>query len=296
MPGLPVSRTFLAALPPNQRGGWEMTALEHQLETTIEQAREAWPTVDHPAVPFVQFLAEKLSRLSTVASRSPLSALSSTDLYLTCACAAGNDRAICSFLAVFSPIIDASLRQLNVERATADDVKAELLAGLLVAEPDRPPRVRNFSGTGRLKAWLRTIAVRSGMRTLRGRPRRNQLDDHLLRSIPAPCGDPEIEHFRLVYAPQFQDAMFSEFAQLSARQRNLLRQFYVDGLSLDELAALYRVHRATSARWLATARQSLFERTRSHLSGRLKLTRSEVESVIRLAISHPCVGFRSWPD
>ena len=39
------------------------------------------------------------------------------------------------------------------------------------------------------------------------------------------------------------------FAALESRERNLLRYALGDGLSVDAIGTLYRVHRATAARW-----------------------------------------------
>ena len=56
----------------------------------------------------------------------------------------------------------------------------------------------------------------------------------------------------------------------------------LDGLSIDQLAAFYRVHRATTARWIEAARQAVLDGTRKELIRRLQLSRSELDSVMRL--------------
>ncbi|MFC1610733.1 transcriptional regulator, partial [Myxococcota bacterium] len=74
-------------------------------------------------------------------------------------------------------------------------------------------------------------------------------------------------------------------ASLSAKDRNLLRQSLLDGLSIDQLGAIYRVHRATAARWLAGARERVLKETLSALRQRLKIDEAEFKSLINLVRS-----------
>ena len=57
---------------------------------------------------------------------------------------------------------------------------------------------------------------------------------------------------------------------------------YLEGASIDALGALYKVHRATAARWLGRAREQLLSNTRGALSEQLGLADDELSSVMRL--------------
>jgi RNA polymerase sigma-70 factor (ECF subfamily) len=81
---------------------------------------------------------------------------------------------------------------------------------------------------------------------------------------------------RRIYREAFEAAL----ATLTARDRNLLRQQYVYGTTIDELAALYRVHRATAARWVARVREVVLRRTRRHIGEALHLAGAELDSVM----------------
>ncbi|MGE3669169.1 MAG: transcriptional regulator, partial [Polyangiaceae bacterium] len=65
-------------------------------------------------------------------------------------------------------------------------------------------------------------------------------------------------------------------------QRNVLRAYYGQGSSIDVIAAGRGVHRATAARRVGQAREQLLSDTRRLLIAELKLSRSELESVMRL--------------
>ena len=60
---------------------------------------------------------------------------------------------------------------------------------------------------------------------------------------------------------------------------------HIDELSIDKLGALYRVHRATAARWVASARRALVDATRDQMITRLGVDSVELDSIIRLVRS-----------
>jgi RNA polymerase sigma-70 factor (ECF subfamily) len=65
-------------------------------------------------------------------------------------------------------------------------------------------------------------------------------------------------------------ACFSEaLAGLSMHDRDLLRRHHLDGLTLDQVATLHDVHRATAARWLAQVRERVVAATRAALEREL---------------------------
>ena len=84
------------------------------------------------------------------------------------------------------------------------------------------------------------------------------------------------------YRGEFSAAFRRAIAKLELRERNLLRQHYLDELSLEDVASLYRVHRATAARWLSSARSGLLALTRQELAAALGLPAHEVDSLMRL--------------
>ena len=120
--------------------------------------------------------------------------------------------------------------------------------------------------------------------------RRATSDD--LDALPAAVGDPEIDLLRARYAKAFQAALRTALETLPVRDRNVLRFSYLDGLSIDEIAAFYRVHRATAARWVARARTALIDETRRLVVERLTVGESELESLMRDLASQLEVSIR----
>lgn len=240
-----------------------------ELAALLAAARGAWPELAVGDREFADYLA----------ARPAADPAHAADLYLACGCARGDPAAIAAFLRELAPHIEAALLGLGADPAQADEVRAQLVAALLVGER---PGIAGYGGRGQLRSWVRSIAVRTGMRQLgRARAAAGAGDDRLAALVDE-ADDPEIEHLKARYGAAFRAAFAEAMAGLTARQRNLLRQHYLDELTVDQLGALYRVHRATAARWVAGAREALFDDTRRRMIDALGLAPADYESLVRL--------------
>ena len=83
---------------------------------------------------------------------------------------------------------------------------------------------------------------------------------------------------RQPFAKVFAEALDA----LSARERNVLRLYLIDGVSAEVIGKMYRVHRATVARWITRARQTVQRETRRRLHAAVKLDGTSFESVVGL--------------
>jgi RNA polymerase sigma-70 factor (ECF subfamily) len=61
-----------------------------------------------------------------------------------------------------------------------------------------------------------------------------------------------------------------------------LRQYFIDGLGLERLAPLYRVHHATVARWIGKARERIQHATKAEMMRRLQLRGADVSAIVRM--------------
>jgi RNA polymerase sigma-70 factor (ECF subfamily) len=84
------------------------------------------------------------------------------------------------------------------------------------------------------------------------------------------------------YSEQFKAAFSEALKGLGPREQTLLRYHHVDNLNIDEIGAIYRIHRVTAFRWLEKAKEQLVRNTLEILRGRLKLPASELDSVLRM--------------
>lgn len=163
-----------------------------------------------------------------------------------------------------------------------DEVHQRLRQKLLVAESDEPPDITKYAGRGRLSGWVRVTAIRLALKLLREQKRDTPTSDKLMQAI-TPCDDdPELVYFKHLYRREFKAAFVEAMASLSSRERNLLRHQLIDGLSIDQIGALYQVHRSTAARWLARIRQGLALSIRRLMIEQLGIPKGEYESILRL--------------
>jgi RNA polymerase sigma-70 factor, ECF subfamily len=231
----------------------------------------AWPTVELPPDAFAAYLATR----DGTAARAP-------DLYIACACARGDAAAIQRFEEAYFDEVRAIVTRLAGDPALADEALQQLRAKLFVADA-RERGIANYAGRGDLRGWFKVAATRVTLTLLR--TRRKAEDMSALGNVAAPEPDPELAVMRERYAADANDAIREAFGELEPRERNLLRQYYTDGLGIDALGKLYGVHRATAARWLDHARTKLEKRVRAVLVKRLGVTTATADSILALVRS-----------
>ena len=208
----------------------------------------------------------------------------STDLYLACAAGRGDPAALSIIMTTVLPRVAASLRRVGLSQTEADEVCRIVFSNLVTAAPDRAPGILSYRGRGKLDSWIRISALRMARRMYQRR-REVALPDDLLADLGPTDGNPELEYFKRMYAVEVKEAFRSAFDSLSHRGRTLLRLHVLGGLSPDQLAAVYHVHRTTIARQIARARDDVVERVRERLRSRLSISETDLESILRLVRS-----------
>jgi RNA polymerase sigma-70 factor (ECF subfamily) len=276
----PMLAAFLAAAVASTRPGDDaLLTLGERLESSLRAAREAWPDVALSPEAFASCLGTHVGDEGSLLEA--LDALRAPDLYLACACARGDERALRAFESSYFREIDAALGRIRT-RATLDEAKQLVRDRLFVGADGAPPRIAQYSGRGDLRNWFRVAVVRMLLNVATRAPKERPLDDGALEAIPAASPDPELDLLRRRYRREFKEAFDESVAALGERERVLLRYAFCDALTVEEIGALYGVHRATAARWVQKARTELFERVQTALRTRLRLTTTEIESVVRL--------------
>jgi RNA polymerase sigma-70 factor (ECF subfamily) len=258
--------------------------LEKVLEWACEQGKSAWPELVISAEAFVAYLAARITpregwsgepELLTV-----LGKLRFADLYLACACARGDDRAIALFEVRYLGEVARALR--SATPTVIDETKQVLRRRFFVSEDGEPPRIAEYTGRGELKAWVRAAAVRAAWRVGRMPKGQTEVESHVFRAVAAVGDDLELDYLKRRYLTDFEDALREAFLALEVRDRNVSRYYYGKGLSIDAIGALYKVHRSTVARWLNRITAALVEATRKRMMTKLGANRAEVSSLVRM--------------
>jgi len=253
----------------------------------LAEARRAWPELELADASYARALGDKLADRAGEPAERVLRTMPAADLFLATACAAGDAAAIALFRAQLAPALRQALGKLAIPAAAIDETEQRVWIMLLVGDT---AQIRQYSGRGRLRSWVRSIAVRTARR-LAGAAHA-QGGERELSELPAAVRDPELELLRARYGAQVKAALAHAMAELTPRQRNVLRQYHLDGLTIDRLAALYQINRATAARWVAGARLALVAAMRARLVAELAIDTREVDSIIRMVRSELSISVR----
>ncbi len=237
---------------------------------------EAWPDFVVDAAEFGRTLLAAWRRTDRSV---PAHKLAVTDLYLALACLKHDPSAL--------QVLDRRLRDVALLlRSQANESQLEEAIQrsrerLLISAHGKAPKLALYNGRGPLSAFVR-IVVLNVLRNLISTegPQRNhrepgERDGHIASSL-----DVERRFGAIDQQVKFKEAFRAAVRALPLRDRTLLRLSVLEGLSIDELAPLYKVSRATVARWLSSARDALALTTKEHLQEYLKLDEVEAQRLL----------------
>lgn len=279
-------RPFLDAAPAHVRPALAaIPDLDRRLWTLVAEGRAAWPELNVDAALVVAFIAR---RATSDLAEAALEGLRPADLYLACACAKQLPQALAAFDRDYMREVDIALARMRIGPPRVSDVKQLVRQRLFVGggtagAPTSPGKIAEYGGRGDLRRWVRSVAVRTCLNDLRKGKREILVDDdQLIAQHAIAADDPEVEYMKRTYASEFKAAFSEALGKLGAREQTLLRYHHVDGLNIDEIGAIYRVHRVTAFRWLEKAKDLLVRSTLDTLRARLKLPADELDSVLRM--------------
>jgi len=278
MSGFPHAEAFWAALGPTRLQN--RPAIEARLEAQLAAARDRWPAVEIDGEAFAAHWAERLAR--TPDPEAAVEQLHVADLYLAFGCASGEVNALRAF-AVQLAAAGAAVRGVDASPAFVDEVLQRLQTRVLVAEAGATPRILEYAGRGSLENWLRAGALRLALNARRDARRGpDPLPEVSQFEAAAPTGDLQFELMRGRYGADFGRALRQAFGELESQERNVLRLHFLEGLSLNQIGAMYQVNKSTISRRMARARETLLGRTRERLEEQLSIQPSELDSLLEL--------------
>jgi RNA polymerase sigma-70 factor (ECF subfamily) len=259
--------------------------LAERLLAFTDAAASQWPQFRLAPERFVAHVASVLP--STDEPLRDLAALQSRDLYLAAACGERIEHAIRVFEEHYGIEIDTALARFRGAVA-AEDFRQMMRDKLFVGTREQAAGILQYAGRGDLRYWVRMTVVRALTDQMRRREVRKcvvSVQDDTIDALLAPTVDTELEYLKGMYRAEFRAALDDTLAELEPRDRNLLRYSVAEQLSIDQIGAIYSVHRSTAARWLARARERLIGGVTDRLRSRLKVEPAELQSILRLISS-----------
>jgi RNA polymerase sigma-70 factor (ECF subfamily) len=245
--------------------------MEAALAAAMERGRTLWPAIDLPPERLAAHVQAQEIGERAVWGRG-------ADLYLVAACAQGDPAAIAAFEKDYLTNVPAYVSRLQVSEEMLEELCQTLRVKLLA---DRPPRIVGYKGTGPLGAWVRVTTVRLALDLLSTTNRfRERTDADAMAAQLSEEALPEAELARARCRPLVEAAVKEAILALPDRDRAILRFHYVEGLNVDAIGTIYRVHRSSVARWLAEIRERLFHAVEEKLTLEMRIGASEFRSLV----------------
>lgn len=265
----------------------DVGVVETALDEALGTARAAHPNVALGDEAAVRHFGARIDASRPLAEA--FAQLRAQDLFLACACAAGDRQALATFEAEAMHGGDGTLARRRFDDEVVEEAKQNIRERMLVG--GGAPRILDFDGRGELRAWMGVAIVREAI-YLAKKAQKDAPVDFDFVAIAEAGDDPEVAYFKKRYRAEYKESFQAALAELGARERALLRQQYILGMSVDAIGAVYQVHRATAARWVQAAREELLSKARLELGRRVGLARPEIEAIVRLIESQLEVSLR----
>jgi len=256
--------------------------------------------------------------------------LRNLDLYLSLACAHGNEQAWWLFDRQYRSFIERIARHLARNGMDADEVIESVyieLFGTRIVGEERQSKFRTYTGRGTLRGWLRTIIWHTVVDLYRRKRDEIGLEDwsaaHETEERPTRRAKSEASEelmmthvMRERYRSFAIAALDQSLATLDEHETLLLLYYHVEGLKLREIARLVeepaspirrwfqqqskrlansprsRVHESTVMRWLEKVYRKVSDCFRAELAAKHGLNTEEIDICVAIATEDLGQGVR----
>lgn len=245
------------------------------LVALVGRAERAHPGLEIPTESWVEFFAQHLQQGDVAVQFVDLHA---EDVHLILACRAGVTQALAQLDRRLRAVAPQALAGIRLGALTSDELLQQVRTKLVVGA-DGKGKLDGYAGRGPLEGWLRVVIARGALSIVRAHPKQTStLDESKLMLLAT--DDPQLTLLRESATPKLERALRDALAALPSEARVLLRLQVFEGLTIDDLAALYKAHRATMARRLARIRNQLIEDVRARARDLLGVGETEFQSLM----------------
>lgn len=255
-----------------------LSPLREALEAGLLDARAAYPALAITEEALGRFLADRLTVEGDLAAA--VAALRFRDLYLACACAAGDGHAARAFERAVMPAVRKALARVDPDPVFMDEISETVRVKLLVGAPNELPKIASYLGGGPLTSYAQVVALREAQSEKRRKRPETPIPQDELLDVRFAGGGPELARLEREVRGPFRAAFADALMELSPRDRNVLRLYLVDDVASETIARMYKVHRGTVARWVTAARERVLSGTRKRLMKELRLGDASVDSLV----------------
>jgi RNA polymerase sigma-70 factor (ECF subfamily) len=248
----------------------------------VARARAEHPGVELDDEAFGRWVGQRIAPGTDVDTE--LARRHAGDLWLACACAAGDRGALSGCMALLRPDLERAVARARAGTIALEDLAQRLWARLFVAEPAKAARIADYHGGSPLRTWARVIVARMVVDDARRRGARPEQPLPEAASIVEAITPVDPEHALLEerWRGRIADALRDALAELEPRERALLRHRLVEGLGTESIGMVFGVHRTTAARWIDAALARVHRGAHDRLRAEAGLSSRELASLVTL--------------
>jgi len=206
-----------------------------------------------------------------------LDALHAEDLVLALACARGIAPARERFTADYWPLLYLAARTLTHDENGARELANSLWIDLdgMAQAPERTPRplLGDFNGRSSLRTWLRTVLAQRFADLTHAVAQNNPL---MSRSAESAIEEDGADPDRVRYVSALNAALVAALGELDPRDRLRLSYYYLENLTLREVARLLIEHPSSVSRRLQQTRLELKRQVERRLRGEQHLSEEQI--------------------
>lgn len=265
-------------------------------DTVDERLRAAWAATQDAlgdlvgagsgptATDFFAFLGERCAAVGPARGDAAevmawLERHDAAELGLALACAELEPRAVRRFEGDYFAEIRIGVSRLRCSDDELDEVTQSVRRALFERGDDGRAKLLHRTARGDLRALLRVMALRAGLSARRRRDPTAARDDLLDLAVDGGTRA-SLALVKREHRQHFREALEAALAELSSKERTVLRLAEVDGVPPRRLATMYRVDRSTITRWLARARADVLAATRRQLRARFGIAHDDFERFV----------------
>lgn len=264
------------------------TDAEQKLRELYETGRQTWPNLRLSEREFTRYLVPRLESFSSF-QQLPI-----PDLFLCAACCSGDPSAVTAFEQSMFPGVQRTLRKLRLSEEAADELQQRLRERLFVRSSTGHLKLQEYSGRGILASWLNVVVINIAHNLQRSDGRSLRRDSEVSVMLAEAVPNPELRMLKELHRAKVEQVIQDAIVSLRFESRQLLRLHFVDQLSIDKIALLYSIHRATAARRIAKTVEELRSLIQKLLMDRLGLDPQEYQSLMRFVRSQLELHLQQW--
>jgi RNA polymerase sigma-70 factor (ECF subfamily) len=222
-------------------------------------------------------LARHVERVGLTNAATP--SIHASDFFLACACLHRDAAALMEFERLLKAHVPAFVARIDGSDTFVDEVRQRLRERLLSGSD---PKLTRYSGAGSLLGWIRVVAVRTALDLKRTGATREVGHIGMAERLVQTVATQEIDLIKTEFRAAFEQAIAVAVRQLTTRHRAVLRLYLLASANIDQIAGIYRVHRSTVARWIASSEAFIFDAAKVYLREHHEVATTDFDSMGRL--------------